>query len=66
MLLEMNALMEVLDDSTSAHVACLKSEVECLIEIFDRFGAVCLLEHQHVEECHCRLVPSNQMIARIF
>ena len=40
MLLEMNALMEVLDDSTSAQVACLKSEVECVIESIDVIGAV--------------------------
>ena len=58
--------MEVLDDSTSAYVACLKSKVECTIEIVDRIEAVSLLEHQHVEECYCRLVPSNQMVVRTF
>ena len=65
-LLERSALMEVLDDSTLAQIARLKFEVECAIEIVDRIGDFFLLEHQRVEECHCRLALSNQMIVRTF
>ena len=37
-----------------------------MIEIVDRIGAFCLLDNQCIEECHWRLVPGNQMVARAF